>query len=92
MVTLITPRPSPDRAVILAFNQSKDPFIKLADLARYDYQFLVLARKLSLPIMRRQRVFAAGPTQLVLPLYCPALVRKDFWSRYWIISYFSYLT
>ena len=65
MVTLITPRPSPDRAVILAFNQSKDPFIKLADLARYDHQFLVLARKLSLPIMRRQRVFAAGPTQLV---------------------------
>ena len=65
MVTLITPRPSPDRAVILAFNQSKDPFIKLADLARYDHQVLVLARKLSLPIMRRQRVLAAGPTQLV---------------------------
>ena len=65
MVTLITPRPSPDRAVILAFNQSKDPFIKLADLARYGYQFLVLARKLSLPIMRRQRVLAAGLTQFV---------------------------
>jgi hypothetical protein len=47
------------------FNQSKNTFIKAADLARYEYQFLVLARKLSLPNMRRQRVLAASLTQFV---------------------------
>jgi hypothetical protein len=48
-----------------AFNQRKNPFIKSADLARYDYQFLVLPSKLSLPNMRRQRVLAASLTQFV---------------------------
>jgi hypothetical protein len=51
--------------VILTFNQRKNAFIKAADLARYDYQFLVLACKLSLPNMRSPRVLAAGLAQLV---------------------------
>ena len=48
-----------------AFNQRKNPFIKSADLAGYDYQLLVLSSKLSLPNMRRQRVLAASLTQFV---------------------------
>jgi hypothetical protein len=51
--------------VILTFNQRKNAFIKAADLARYDYQFLVLACKLSLPNMRSPRMLAAGLAQLV---------------------------
>jgi hypothetical protein len=49
----------------LTFNQRKNAFIKAADLARYGYQFLVLACKLRLPNMRGQRVLAAGLTQFV---------------------------
>ena len=54
-----------DGAVILTFNQRKNVFFKPTDLARYDYQLLVLPRKFSLPNMRRQRVLAAGLMQLV---------------------------
>jgi hypothetical protein len=51
--------------VILTFNQRKNASIKAADLIRYEYQFLVLACKLSLPNMRRKRVLAAALMQLV---------------------------
>ena len=46
--------------VILTFNQRKNASIKAADLIRYEYQFLVLACKLSLPNIRRHRVIAAS--------------------------------
>jgi hypothetical protein len=52
-------------ALLLTLNQRKNPFIKATDLARYEYQFLVLARKLSSPNMRRKHVLAAGLTQFV---------------------------
>jgi hypothetical protein len=52
-------------ALLLTLNQRKNPFIKRADLARYDYQLLVLARKRELPKMRRHRVFAASLAELV---------------------------
>jgi hypothetical protein len=51
--------------VTLTFNQRKNALIKAADLARDDYQLLVLPRKLRLPNMRSQRVRAAGLTQFV---------------------------
>jgi hypothetical protein len=52
-------------ALLFALNQSKNPFIKHADLVCDGYQLLVLARKLGLPNMRRQLVPAASLTQLV---------------------------
>jgi hypothetical protein len=62
--------------VMGTFNQRKNAFIKAADLARHDYQLLVLARKLSLPDMRSQRVLAAGLTQLVQGMAkCRSLTR-----------------
>jgi hypothetical protein len=65
LVTRLTSTRTADRVVIITFNQRKNAFIKAADLARYDYQFLVLACKLSLPNMRRHRVLAASLAQLV---------------------------
>jgi hypothetical protein len=64
--------------VMGTFNQRKNAFIKAADLARHDYQLLVLARKLSLPDMRSQRVLAAGLTQLVQGMAkCRSLTLKE---------------